>query len=208
VLHALGIPATFYITTGFVEFNTLSWIDMIEYAVEKRDKFSLVTPFDGLKRIYETYEQKIELLDQIRWFVKKDPHIDPYEFAYDVCKQLGIEMFEPDPDLDQKMNWEQIRELSKNPLFTIGGHSHTHRILAYLDQSELEYEITTSLEKLRTCICGPVKHYSYPEGLAHCYSDRVEDELRRCGVVCALTAEHGMNCLGDDLFHLKRILVT
>jgi len=208
VLHALGVPATFYITTGFVESNTLSWIDIIEYAVEKRDKFHLALPFDGLKGTYETYEQKMELLDQIRWSVKNGPHIDPYEIAHDVCKQLDIEMIEADPDLDQKMNWEQVRELSKNPLFTIGGHSHTHRILAYLDQSELEYEITTSLEKLRTCLGAAVKHYSYPEGLAHCYSDRVVDELRRCGVVCALTAEHGMNSLGDDLFHLKRVIVV
>jgi hypothetical protein len=53
-----------------------------------------------------------------------------------------------------------------------------------------------------------IEHYSYPEGLANCYSDRVIDLLRRQGIVCAPSAEHGVNRVGDDLFHLKRIMVV
>src|SRR4051812_24418595 len=34
ILEDMKIPAMFYVTTGFVEVNACSWIDMIEYAVE------------------------------------------------------------------------------------------------------------------------------------------------------------------------------
>ena len=207
LLHDLGIPATFYITTSFIDSNSSSWIDMIEYAVEKVDKFELKLPSLDVQGIFTQPEQKIELLDQIRLVVKNDPDIDPYEFAHDIWRQLDIETFEPDSDLDQKMNWAQIRELSQNDLFTIGGHSHTHRILAYLDRSELESEIRISLKKLREHLDEPVEHYSYPEGLAHCYSNQVINVLKRYGIVCSPTAEPGSNHIGDSLFHLKRIMV-
>lgn len=207
-LRELGIPATFYITTGFIESNSSSWIDMIEYAVEKQKSFNLDLPGVTLGGTYETREQKIALLDQIRQRVKNDSSIDPYEFAGAVCRQLGITAVAPDPDLDQKMSWEQIEELGRNNLFTIGGHSHTHRILTFLSQTDLEREITISLEMLQPHLRTPITHYSYPEGLLNCYSDQVIDVLRRHRIVCSPSAEHGINAIGDDLFHLKRIMVA
>ena len=106
------------------------------------------------------------------------------------------------------MSWAQVRELSQNSLFTIGGHSHTHRILEYLDQTALKNEIALSLEILRKNLDTEIEHYSYPEGLEHCYSDRVIAALRDHGIICAPSAEHGLNHPGADLFRLKRIMVT
>lgn len=208
VLRELGIPVTFYITTGFIESNALSWIDMIEYAVENKDEFRIDLKSQGPEGKCATREQKIELLDRIRRTVKADTSIDPYEFAHEFCRHLCVGEIIPDPDLDQKMTWEQIYSLSQDRLFDIGGHSHTHRILSFLGEQELDDEIETSLEKLHACLGVPIRHYSYPEGLAHCYSDNVISAMLMRGIVCCPTAEHGINCVGDDLFRLKRILVS
>jgi peptidoglycan/xylan/chitin deacetylase (PgdA/CDA1 family) len=208
VLDDFRVPAMFYVTTGFIESNGSSWIDLIEYSVEQAEKFQLSLTHAELCGTYNSREEKIELLNRIRQVVKNDASIDPYEFAAEVSRQIGVRMEEPDPDLDQKMSWTQVRKLAENCLFTIGGHSHTHRILEYLSQSELEDEISLSLEKLKTNLDAPIEHYSYPEGLAHCYSDRVIGALRGRGIVCAPSAEHGINRVGDNLFHLKRIMVT
>ena len=64
------------------------------------------------------------------------------------------------------------------------------------------------MEKLGQELDYPVKHYSYPEGLEDCYSDRVINVLKQHGIICAPSAIHGKNCIGDDLFHLKRIMVV
>ena len=208
ILSGLEIPATFYVTTGFIESNDSSWIDRIEYAVEGKGQFQLALPFREGGRRYATREEKVGLLEEIRRFVKNDPTVDPYAFAQDICRQLGVTAMAPEPDLDQKMSWDQIRVLSQNGLFLIGGHGHTHRILAYLDSKALEEEIVQSLTKLRRQLGSPVEHYSYPEGLSHCYSDRVIRLLRDHGIFCAVTAEEGINRPGDDLFRLKRIMVT
>jgi peptidoglycan/xylan/chitin deacetylase (PgdA/CDA1 family) len=148
------------------------------------------------------------LLDAIRAFVKTQPTVDPYTYARDVRAQLGVTESPSDPDLDAKLSWDQVRELDRDPLFTVGGHGHTHRILEYLDDDALARELDTSLALLDKHLGRRVPHYSYPEGLAHCYSDRVVAALRARGVVACPTAEPGLNTMADDPFHWKRIMVA
>ena len=207
-LSELKVPATFYITTGFIDANMPSWTDMVEYAVEKIEKFDLDLPSVPFGGRYETPAEKRNLLDKIRQLVKGNPAIDPYDFAGKIWRELGVSKMEPDPELDQKMSWEQVRALGREDLFTIGGHSHTHRILEYLSQPELEEEVAASLNKLRSNVEKPMEHYSYPEGLENCYSDRIIATLKSYGILCSPTAEYGVNRLGDDLFRLKRVMVV
>jgi hypothetical protein len=65
-----------------------------------------------------------------------------------------------------------------------------------------------SLRLLGDALGEPVRHYSYPEGLAHCYSPAVIAALRERGVVCCPTALPGTNPVGTDLFELRRYLVA
>jgi len=208
ILDDLEIPATFYVTTDFVDSNRASWIDRIEYAIERTKRVNLKLHLSGVQGTYDTLEKKIRLLEDIRRMIKNDPQVDPYEFAADVCHQLGVNGFEPDPDLDQKMNWRQVRKLSENRLFKIGGHGHTHRNLEYVSPGELEWEVATSVNTLRNHLEKCVEQYSYPEGAPDCYSDRVIHVLEQHGILCAPSAEHGTNRIDDDLFRLKRISVT
>ena len=208
ILKRYGVPATFYVTTNFIDHNRLSWIDEIEYAVENVDVVHLAQPFATATDTFRTVEEKQELLDGIRRYVKSHPSLDPYAFAE--AFRRGVEVGPPIPDsaLDQKLTWDQIRELQRDALFTIGGHGVTHRILTHLDASELESEVRTSIERVHSETNHVPVLYSYPEGLAHCYSDEVIKSLKQNGILSCPTAEDGINVIGDDLFRLKRIMVT
>jgi len=203
-LKKLGIPATFYITTNFIESNGSSWIDAIELVVEHSGELKVDLPLPGLVGVYSTVEEKIKLLDNIRRIVKSKPEIDPYEFADTFCRNVISSATNLDAELDQ----QQVIELDREALFTIGGHGHTHRILEFLDDFDLEREISISLALLADHLGHGVTHYSYPEGLVNCYSERVIQALKRFNVVCAPSAETGINHMGANLFHLKRITVV
>lgn len=205
-LERRGVPATFYVTSGFVDRNGSSWIDIIEHAFEACADIA-ATWRDGETVVCHTPAEKRDALDRIRKFVKTQRDVDPYALASSICEQLGVATAPDDVQLDRKMTWSQVRDLSRHDLFTVGGHGHTHRILSFLDQEELEREIALSLELLRVHVARPVVHYSYPEGLSHCYSPAVVSTLRQHGVCCAPTAEPGINRVGDDLFHLRRVAV-
>ena len=209
ILADLGVPATFYVTTGYVEHNAMSWIDRIEVFMEHTSSGMLRLPWTTRPHSFDDTGSKIAVLDQIRHHAKRDPDIDPDALASDIFAQGGVaEVRSSDDPVDRKMSWKQVADLAQTEGFTVGGHGHTHRIMTSLDDDELENEVTLCLDLLAEKASLTTEHYSYPEGLDYCYSDRVAGVLRRHGIACCPTAEDGTNPLGQGLFGLKRIAVA
>lgn len=207
ILVDQGIPATFYITTGFVELNYMSWTDRVEYAIEQRTCGTLRLPWG--ERSFARGEDRRAVLEELRRVIKQDPRIDGDALATEIQEQLGVPVtFSSDHVLDRKLTWDQVKALAKEPSFIVAGHSHSHRILEYLTDAELEQDIDNSIRLLEEKAGVRSHHYSYPEGLSFCYSTRVIDMLKRRGIRCCPNAEDGTNGAGADLFHLKRIMVT
>lgn len=206
VLEEFHIPATFYISTDFVDTQRMSWIDIIELCFERCESGRLHFPWG--KRSFETVDEKISLLKEIREKAKWDAALDQYAFAFDLCRQAGFDTLpKTDPALDLKLDWDQVRTLSNHDLFTVGGHSHTHVVLSQIDAEALEHEVGTSLRLLKEKAGVTSPHYSYPEGLAHCYNESVIKSLKEKGIACCPTAIEGINTHLDSPFHLKRIMV-
>lgn len=209
ILKELGIPAMFYVTSGFVEENAMSWIDRIEECIEATDPDLIKLPWRAQPDPIRNREEGIRLLEEVRRKVKGDPAVDVDGLIQDVARQCGM----PAPlasssPLDRKMTWPEVRELANGPGFAVGGHSHRHGVLAFLGQEELEREVDTSLELMREKAGLATRHYSYPEGLAHCFDERVIQALQARGIVCCPTAMPGTNAPEDDLFRLRRVLVV
>jgi len=203
------MSAIFYITTGFVVQNLMAWIDRIEYCFEITKSGRLKLPWKADIDYFDCIQDKIRLLDEIRVTVKRDPDIDIENLVDEIFCQCGIQpITESDEPLDKKLTWEQIRTLNASQRFMIGGHTHTHAIMSFLDPGELETEIATSMRLLKERAGVFTNHYSYPEGLKHCYSEEVICMLKRFGITCCPTAIEGKNSIETDLFHLNRIMMT
>lgn len=211
VLADMGIPAIVYATTRFIDENLMSWIDRIDYAVEQTEKTSLTLSLFPGPRSVATTEEKIRLLDDIRFAVKTDSSLflrieDIIAEIFDACRIDAV--CSGDGPLDRKMNWEQVSRLHADPLFSVGGHTHNHDIMSYLGAEALEKDVSTCLAKINRAVNDNIRHFCYPEGLAHCYNDSVIDCLKRHGIVCSPSAIDGVNPLTADLFHLKRVFVV
>lgn len=208
ILNRLGIPAAIYVTSRFIDENAMSWIDRVEWAFEQVRSAALRLPWGRAPVHFEGRAGKIALLDEIRREVKSNARFDSDALVSDVFLQLGLdEVKASDDPLDRKMSWEQVRDWVA-PGFVIGGHSHTHAILSFLAPDRLGWEIDTSLELLRKRAGIVTAHYSYPEGLAHCFSPAVIDALKARGIACSPTAIDGINPPGTDAFHLRRVMVA
>jgi peptidoglycan/xylan/chitin deacetylase (PgdA/CDA1 family) len=208
ILADFRIPATIYITTGFVESNGMSWIDRIESVVEDVTSQLVHVAWAQEPFYLQDVQSRINFLQAVRQYVKNTPCCDPEAFADGLCAQLGRPgRLSTDDPLDLKMSWGQVRAAHEGRDITIGGHSHTHPILSFLSPARLADELDKSLALLVTRAGVGPSHYSYPEGLAHCYSDTVIAELKRRGVRCCPTAIDGTNTNGADPFHLRRIMI-
>jgi len=209
VLNELDIPATFYITTDFVDNNHMTWIDRIEYCLEITPRGKLSFPWDQKTHDFSNSQDKIKILDNIRKNAKRDRSVNLDDLVSSVFSKCNLPEIKSNMDpLDLKMSWEQVKELNENDNFIVGGHSHTHRNLAFLDKKELDDEIKTSITLIENKAGFKVNHYSYPEGLDFCYSDEVIKLLKKYGIICSPTAEEGINQNPVSLFHLKRIMIV
>jgi peptidoglycan/xylan/chitin deacetylase (PgdA/CDA1 family) len=205
-LEARSIPATFYVTTDFVDHQGCSWIDLIEHAVDAADGGVLSLPF--LETTLDSHGAKIAALDVIRKHGKLERAGDPYALADDVRRQLGISALPIDAELDRKLTWDEAREIAEHPLFTVGGHGASHRILSHVDPSELDREVDGSLDQLDAELGRRTLHFSYPEGGPGTYTDVVLARLQARGIASAAVVAEGRISRGDDPFVLRRTLVS
>ena len=209
ILADLNIPAMIYVTSGFIDENGMSWIDRVEYAVEAAASQTIEVDWAQETYSLTDTDSRIRFLKAVRAYVKNDSACHADKFADDLCARLGHpgKLSSGDP-LDLKMSWAQVRQANESDLLSIGGHSHTHAILSYLTPDQLSFEIDTSLKLLAVNSGVAPTHYSYPEGLSHCYSEQVITKLKEQGVQCCPTAIDGVNPKDSDPFHLRRVMVN
>lgn len=97
-----------------------------------------------------------------------DGHEDMFEYAYPILNELGIPftMFIVTDFIDKKkfITKQQLLELSRNPLVTIGSHTKTHTKLNTLTFAQRKEEISTSKTILENILGKEIKYFSYPFG--------------------------------------------
>ena len=206
ILKKMQIPATFYITTDFIEKNATSWVDRIEIAVNSKNHGSTKI----LNKEYNfnnSIKSKIKFMNDMRKIIKNDKKIDPYKTTANILKNLDYKkkILSSNHTLDKKMDWNQIKKLDKQKLFTVGGHTKTHKILSFLSDKEVKKEINESIRLIVKKLKKKIIHYSYPEGLRHTFSNREILLLKQKGIKCCPSAESGINNKNSNLFKLKRI---
>lgn len=209
ILRGLRVPHTVYLTTGFVSENRMSWIDRVEYCLQETAAETVRPPWCEAALPMLSAADRIAVADSIRLTVKTDPTIDVDAFVEDFFTQCGVPSIRStDSPLDRKLAWAEVRAARELAGLTFGGHSHSHAILSFLRPAALADELDSSLRLLAREAGIEPRHYSYPEGLPHCYSPAVIDALKSRGVAICPTANDGINAVGSDAFLLKRIAVT
>ena len=209
LLKQYNIPATFFITAGYVETNRIIWADILEMKIAACKKTIMEFDFIDFSKKYpiETNDEKVNALLDIKSYLK---NID------DEKKQTIMNSFtekfqfsEPDSDIDlyKNLKWNQLIEMDCNKLFEIGAHTVNHVILTYVDLKKAQKEIIDSKKVLEKQLKHTIDLFSYPEGQKNHYNDEIIQILKNNGFICSPSAIWGDNLSGDDPFHLKRIMV-
>tara|TARA_B110000003_G_scaffold275187_1_gene317088 strand:+ start:994 stop:1920 length:927 start_codon:yes stop_codon:yes gene_type:complete len=208
ILDKMKLKTTFYFSTDFIDNNSMSWVDKIEYCFElTKEKFIYVNNIGNLA-LHNNFS-KIQSLNKIRKIVKKKLNININKFVkniFTLCKLQSLKQF--NSNIDKKINWSQVKKLYKNPLFTIGGHSHLHMPLTSFNNAQLDIQIKKSIRLFKSKINLNLKHYSYPEGQRIDYNDNIVVKLKKHGIVCCPTAIKGYNSINSNLFNLRRIQIN
>ena len=150
-------------------------------------------------------------------FTFDDGYLDTYTIAYPTLEKLKVpfcvymtrnfyrDTMQPAWDIDAKMmNAEQLKEMSRNPLCTIGAHTCTHPHLSKLDAEQQLHEIADCKSDLENLIGKEVRHMAYPHGD---YNQTTVEIVSKLGFATAVTTS-GRHVRNDSrLLELDRVFV-
>jgi peptidoglycan/xylan/chitin deacetylase (PgdA/CDA1 family) len=195
LLREYGLPATFYLSTGYLGTEQRFWWDEVAARVVAGTPDR---PRDG------TAERLL---------------------VHRVCSRLrplpavrrGREMQRvgapppPARSIDLPMSWEEAAELYRMG-FSLGAHTVTHPALSGLPSREAEDEIRHSRAMLEARLSNPVRHFCYPYDEAVRWGRRLPLEqaqmVREAGFVTGVTVVEGTVTRGTDLLAIPRLAIS
>lgn len=203
ILKKLSIPFVIYISAGLVNDHASIWNYplIMERIVKQNDELII----GGQKCVCQTMEQKNETFLKLKGLLFSLPYVHLHE----EFKRLFAEYLTDEVFPKNTLTWEQITELSKDPLCTIGSHTMSHCRLTITDNKSLQYELGESKVILEQHIAKPVEHLSYPYGWIGDVSEEAIAYAKKEGYKTALRSFGGPVRKQDtDLYNIKRIQVN
>jgi peptidoglycan/xylan/chitin deacetylase (PgdA/CDA1 family) len=202
ILKELGIPATIFLTTGYIESGQLPWYDQVRlgfkltaqpyfsFPAKERPHTDLNTDAARLKAMRQTLSWLRTTTDENR---------------LSVLPQLFRDLRVPtDLNLPGTMlEWNEIRKMSKQGI-SFGAHTVTHPVLAGLSLTRLEDEIIGSKKTVENRLQIPVRHFAYPFGKHVDFDCTAKKIVEVAGFSTAVTTITGVNDTAQDPLELKR----
>jgi peptidoglycan/xylan/chitin deacetylase (PgdA/CDA1 family) len=202
ILKRYGAPATFFITTDFVDSRRISWWDEIAWMVRTSQRSELQA--DGwLPRSVSLKSQPEEAIRRLIGAYKNLPSATRPAFLEFLAEGTDSGRH-PDDIGDLYMTWDEIRELRAAGV-TIGGHTVHHSILAQLSADEREEEVAGCRARIETELEQPMRYFSYPDGGRVSFNDETRRCLAEYGVEYAFSFYGGYRTFNDwDPYDIRR----
>ena len=199
ILQRHGIPATFFITAGYLDGGRM-WNDSIIEAVRCTTARSLDLADLGLGTV--ELDSPLARGAVAEAIIGKVKHLDPFERQSRVdslCRRTAVAL----PG-DLMMTAAQVRELAGSGM-EVGAHTMTHPILRSIAVAEARREIDDSRHHLQSITGQTVDGFAYPNGRPQDdYTTRDRDLVEELGFQYALATVNGSATPHSDRFQLPR----
>jgi peptidoglycan/xylan/chitin deacetylase (PgdA/CDA1 family) len=208
ILKAEGVPATFFITTGFVDAPQLPWWDEIAWMVrtsqQDRVELSRWIPapisFDEPER-----EEAVRTLLRAYKAMPAESTGHYLDAVAEATRSGRCEQAEVGRSL--WMDWEMLREM-KAAGMTVAGHTVTHPVLARTSIKRQREEILGCGARLAEEMGEPMKYFSYPIGKPGSFDSVTQDCLQEAGVRFAFSYYGGFRRFGEwNNYDIRRVAV-
>ena len=210
LLERYGMPATFFIATGYIGETREFWWDELEKIIFQSATLpgTLEFPEAGGTRSFH-----IE---------PRSPRMPLYLSLYEYLQPMAHEKRRD--LLDQLLNWshqpvavrsshcvmtrDEVCTLARTTLVEIGAHTVTHPKLASQPLTIQQAEVRQSKAWLEELLNRPITNFSYPYGGRDHYSAKTVQAVRAAGFSRACTTAARHVDMRDTLYELPRFNIT
>ncbi|MEK6735504.1 MAG: polysaccharide deacetylase family protein [Pseudomonadota bacterium] len=199
ILQKHGVPATFFIATGFIN-GGIMWNDKVIELIRRAPGDTLDLGKIGLgNHAISSISQRQQLLFPLIDKLKYLPFEERHRRVDQLCELVPVAL----PD-NLMMTSEQIRKLHQAGM-EIGGHTINHPILARLDDNLAFSEIANGKEMLESIIGEPVHLFAYPNGKpGQDYLLQHPAMIKKIGFKAAVSTAWGAARRSTDIYQLPR----
>jgi peptidoglycan/xylan/chitin deacetylase (PgdA/CDA1 family) len=209
ILEEVGVPATFFISTGRIGTGEEFWWHRLETLLLREGEFPPRFRLHDSRygRGWETasFEQRKVLYASLNALMQK---IDPDR------QKVWLDQLEgwagPRPEgkgPHRSMTEEEVKRLAASPWATIGAHTVTHSALSSLNEVQQRHEILFSRQELERITGTAITTFSYPFGRKQDYNRTSVRLCREAGFIKAASNFPGQVHRWTDPFQLPRHLV-
>ena len=154
MLHALGVPATFFVCPGLIEERRWLWT----HEARRRLQFA------G-RPLRQALAAELGVPVEVEPFVQRMKEVDfPRRTQIEARLRQATAGFVPsqaDHEAFDLADWHELRSLDPS-IVTIGSHTMTHPILPSLSAAEIEAELRDSRRMIEAKLAQPAEFFSYP----------------------------------------------
>ncbi|HJV66341.1 MAG TPA: polysaccharide deacetylase family protein [Geomonas sp.] len=208
ILEELGVPATFFVSTGTVDTRQQFWWDELQQILlEPRELPASFTlpgggarswPATGKAEREELYRFLVPLLTGAETGRRKEIMAELRSWA--ACPGEA-------DDRHRALTLDELRRLSASPWVTIGAHTVSHSQLSSLSTSAQREEIRESKRQLESWLGKEITVFSYPYGKRSQYTSKSAELCREAGFTKTAANFPGQAHRWSDPQQIPRMLV-
>lgn len=176
VLQELGLPATVFLATGFLDGDAPLWFQQVDLALGRGGRMQGESDLGVVLRRLKGLPDEV-LREEVRALVESVG---------------GLPMGEAElPAVMRPMTWGQAREMLGSGLIDLGGHTHTHPVLARCGVEKQRWELEMCRERMRAELGVVPRLFAFPNGGAGDCTEETLRLLKETGFVAAWTMVSG-----------------
>lgn len=207
ILRELGVPATFFVSTGHIDSGRAYAYDWLVHMIRTTDAACLRVEELGLDRVLpaaaaDRLALAAELLDRMKSLQApvQAAIIERLEQEWAMPRARGHADCRP-------MGWEQLREMRAAGM-EIGSHGVWHHMLAKLPREAMRAEVEGSRRAIERELGAACEVISYPVGGSDAYDEEVVRVVEEAGFRIACSYMSGSNPLPlRQRYALRRLAV-
>lgn len=187
ILKKYGVPATFFISTMFIDGGRM-WNDDIIEAIRSVEEPELNWEEFGLgHHMLRSHSERATAIEKVLTRVKYMPHLGRSDLTNAIAGKHGL------ADKSELM-------MTRNDILTlrragmeIGGHTHSHPILSGISEAAAIADIERGKNELEAILNEPIFSFAYPNGnTSRDLTERDAQIVRRLGFRAAATTDQGV----------------
>lgn len=184
------LPFAIYVSTDFADGRGDFWWLTLERVLRVAPHITLGMNGEGHHFRLVTIAEKEAAYREIYWWLRSIPEGLARAAVAELAHAHNIDHRATQAGLI--MSWDELRELAKDPLVTIGAHTKSHLALGKLSEREARAEMAESMARIEVELDRPCRHFSYPYGCANSAGPREFQIARELGVLTAVTTQKGL----------------